>query len=467
MSESLLTVKQLSSFLDLHPNTIYKWKDQGKLPCVNINGKIRFEKAKIDEFIEKNKNKQTESSEPLPKLDISIQDHVRMFPKGGIGELKKKTRWNYGFGGVRLRKTKNGIEKFDIWINQNGKRKYKVVPNAQTREEAMTALESERRKAFANEYGLLQKPHVVKFSHLMDQYLENYAKINNRAWKRDRDCLKNMEAFFGDCYLKEITPFQIEKYKANRLNQGVKPNTVNRELSVLKRAFNLAIDWHMAGENPVRRVKFFQQPDPKERILSEREEQKLINASSEHLKPIIIAALNTGMRVAEILSLRWSQINLKKREIEVVKTKSGKKRVIPINPVLFEMFNRLERADEFVFLYHDPKTKKPRPVKSVKRSFTNSCRRAGIEAFTFHDTRHTFASRLVERGVDLITVKELLGHSSVRTTERYTHTHKEEKKRAVDVLVKEAVQAENLLTICESVKNAEIGKPFNLLITNN
>ena len=467
MTHSLLTVRELSSFLNLHPNTIYKWKDRGKIPCVNINGKIRFDKAEVDEFIEKNKSKQAESSELLPELDISNQDHVRMFPKGGIGELKKKTRWNYGFGGVRLRKTKNGIEKFDIWISQNGKRKYKVVPNARTREEAMIALESERRKTFANEYGLLQKPHIVKFSHLMDQYLENYAKINNRAWKRDRDCLKNMEAFFGECYLKEITPFQIEKYKAHRLHQGVKPSTVNRELSVLKRAFNLAIDWHMAEENPVRRVKFFQQPDPKERVLSEGEEQKLINASSEHLRPIIIAALNTGMRVAETLSLIWSQINLKKREIEVVKTKSGKKRVIPINDALLDMFNRLEKADDFVFLYHDPKTKKPRPVKSIKRSFTNACKRAGIKALTFHDLRHTFASRLVGRGIDLITVKELLGHSSVKTTERYTHTHKEEKKRAVDVLVKEDEKAENLLTICESAKVREYGEDFNLLITNN
>ncbi len=467
MSESLLTVKQLSSFLNLHPNTIYKWKGQGKIPYVNINGKIRFEKTEIDEFIEKNKSKQAELSELLPKLDISNQDHVRMFPKGGIGELKKKTRWNYGFGGVRLRKTKNGIERFDIWINQNGNRKYKVVLNARTREEAMIALESERRKAFANEYGLKQRPQVTKFFHLIEQYMENYAKVNNRAWKRDRDCMKNMEAFFGDCCLKDITPYQIEKYKAYRMRQGVKPNTVNRELSVLKRAFSLAIDWNMAEENPVRKVKFFRQPEPKERILSEEEEERLIYASSEHLKPIIIAALNTGMRLAEILSLKWNQINLQKREIEVIKTKSGKKRVISINDVLFEMLNILKREGDFVFLYLDPKTNEPRPIKSIKSSFTNACKRAGIKEFTFHDTRHTFASRLVGRGVDLITVKELLGHSSVKTTERYTHTHKEEKKRAVDVLVKETVKAENLLTICESAKNTEIGKSFNLLITNN
>lgn len=381
--------------------------------------------------------------------------------------MKKKARWNYGFGGVRIRKTKNGIEKFDIWINQSGKRKYKVVLNARTKEEALLALESERMKVLANEYGLKYVPQVVKFPHLVEQYLENYAKINNRAWKRDRDCMKNMEVFFGDCCLKDITPYQIEKYKAYRMRQGVKPNTVNRELSVLKRAFSLAIDWNMAQENPVRKVKFFRQPEPKERILSEEEEKRLIYASSEHLKPIIIAALNTGMRLGEILSLEWNQINLGKREIEVIKTKSGKNRVIPINDALFEMFSILKREDDFVFLYLDPKTNEPRPIKSIKRSFSNACKKAGIEAFTFHDTRHTFASRLVERGVDLITVKELLGHSSVKTTERYTHTHKEEKKRAVGVLVKDTVKAENLLTICESAKNTEIGKSFNLLITNN
>lgn len=131
------------------------------------------------------------------------------------------------------------------------------------------------------------------------------------------------------------------------------------------------------------------------------------------------------------------------------------------------MFNRLRRAGDFVFLYNDPKTNEPRPVKSIKSDFTGTCKRAGIKALTFHDLRHTFASRLIGRGVDLITVKELLGHSSVKTTERYTHTHKEEKKRAVDVLVKEAEKAENLLTIFESAKVREYGEEFKLLITNN
>jgi len=467
MNQSFLTVKQLSSFLHVHPKTIYRWTNNGKLPFSKINGLLRFKKEEIENWQERNKNNYVEPAFLLPKLEFPIDNYDKMLLKGRSALNKKSKRWNYGYGGVRLRKTKSGVEKYDIWIVQNGKRKYKVVQHARTREEALLALESERRRVFANEYGLSQKAKDVTFFNIAVQYLENYAKVNNRAWKRDKDCLKNMKAFFGNCCLKDITPFQIEKYKAHRLHQGVKPGTVNRELSVLKRVFNLAIDWNMAEENPVRRVKFFQQPEPKERILSEGEERKLISASSEHLRPIIITALNTGMRLGEILSLKWRQINLRKREIEVIKTKSGRKRVIPINDVLFEILNGLKREDEFVFIYRDSRTNRPRPVKSIRHSFTNACRRAEIKGLTFHDLRHTFASRLVEKGIDLITVKELLGHSSVKTTERYTHTLKKEKERAVETLIEKAAKAENLLTICKSSGNREFGKDYNLLISNN
>ena len=92
MTHSLLTVRELSSFLNLHPNTIYKWKDRGKIPCVNINGKIRFKKSKIDEFIEKNKSKQIEFSELLPKFDISLASYDKILLKRRT-ELKDQTKW--------------------------------------------------------------------------------------------------------------------------------------------------------------------------------------------------------------------------------------------------------------------------------------------------------------------------------------------------------------------------------------
>ncbi|UCC40359.1 MAG: tyrosine-type recombinase/integrase, partial [Candidatus Aminicenantes bacterium] len=120
--------------------------------------------------------------------------------------------------------------------------------------------------------------------------------------------------------------------------------------------------------------------------------------------------------------------------------------------------------DDFVFARLDESLPDPRYLSKVFGRIVN---RAGLKRIRLHDLRHTFASRLVERGVDLITVKELLGHSSVKTTERYTHTHREEKKRAVGTLVEKANKAENLLTICTTAEELKFGEALKLLIVNN
>jgi integrase len=202
--------------------------------------------------------------------------------------------------------------------------------------------------------------------------------------------------------------------------------------------FNLAIDWGYAKDNPVRRVKLFSEKDNlKERILTDDEEEKLLEASTSHLRPIILTALHTGMRRGEILGLKWHQVDLAKRIIRVEKTKSGKNRFIPISEFLMLELVKLKKENgtsQFVFL--NPRTRKP--MTDVKTSFNAATRRAGIYGLRFHDLRHTFASRLVEMGFDLITVKDLLGHNSVITTQRYTHANAEQKKKAVHALGQKA-----------------------------
>jgi integrase len=158
------------------------------------------------------------------------------------------------------------------------------------------------------------------------------------------------------------------------------------------------------------------------------------------------------MRKAEIANLRWDQVDLVNREIEVVRTKSGKKRIIPICEDLNQMLIVLKAKkgnSEFVFQYVDPKTGKRKHLRFFRRSFENACRRAKIKGFTFHDLRHTFASRLVRAGVDLITVKDMLGHYSVKTTERYTHSNREQKRKAVEILSKNkgGKKPENMLNL--------------------
>jgi integrase len=201
-------------------------------------------------------------------------------------------------------------------------------------------------------------------------------------------------------------------------------------------------------ENPANRVKLFSEKDNlQERLLTTEEEQKLLDACPRYLRPIVLTALHTGMRKGEILNLRWDQVDFDNREIKVENTKSGKPRSIPINDLLCATLrNEKRQTGNSPFVFPNPKTKKP--YVDVKKSFAEAVKDAKIPSLRFHDTRHTFASRLVAAGVDLITVKELLGHHSVRVTERYTHTNAEQKRNAVEGLAsgKTMVSVPNLST---------------------
>jgi integrase len=139
------------------------------------------------------------------------------------------------------------------------------------------------------------------------------------------------------------------------------------------------------------------------------------------------------MRRGEIFNLKWEHIDFSEKIILVKHTKSGKTREIPISDRLYQLLIGLSRSkgnSEYVF----PNPDTGRPYIDVKKSFKFSCKKAGISDLRFHDLRHTFASRLVKAGVDLITVRDLLGHFSVRVTQRYTHSCMDQKKRAIELL---------------------------------
>ncbi|MFX0209250.1 MAG: tyrosine-type recombinase/integrase [Candidatus Hodarchaeota archaeon] len=159
----------------------------------------------------------------------------------------------------------------------------------------------------------------------------------------------------------------------------------------------------------------------------------VLEVSPCNLRPILVVALNTGMRLGEILSLQWNQIDFRTRRIRVERTKSGRIRYIDINnQLLEELLNLKRRNGQCMYLFFNQRTGKP--LTTVKKAFKSACAIADIKGLRFHDLRHTFATRLVERGVDLITVKELLGHHSIVITQRYTHSNSEQKKKAVEAL---------------------------------
>ena len=202
----------------------------------------------------------------------------------------------------------------------------------------------------------------------------------------------------------------------------------------MRKIFNIALAWGYASSNPVRKVKLFSEKENiRERILMEDEEERLLAVSPPHLKFMIIVGLQTGMRKGEVFKLKWQNVDFDRRQISIKESKSNEERKIPINSVLFSLLDVLKSQDvQCEYVFANPAT--GMPYTDIKKSFCTACERAGIKDLRFHDLRHTFATRLVRRGVDLVIVKELMGHASIVTTQRYLHSQADVKFQAVESL---------------------------------
>jgi len=169
-----------------------------------------------------------------------------------------------------------------------------------------------------------------------------------------------------------------------------------------------------------------------ERILSDEEAERLIESSGESLRPVVIVALNTGMRKSEILDLKWKDVNFRHRFIYVERSKNYRSRKIPMNSAVYEELRKL-RLNRSKYVFTQKKSSKR--LRCVASAFTIACRKVGFEGLRFHDLRHTFATNLVINGIDLVTVKEILGHSDISMTVRYSHPSDRRKMEAVERLV--------------------------------
>ena len=179
-------------------------------------------------------------------------------------------------------------------------------------------------------------------------------------------------------------------------------------------------------------MKFFQEVNTGFRVLSPEEDSKLLANATPAIQDIVLYALNTGSRIGEIFSLRWKDVDLAGGLINVFSPKTQKTRIVPINSEVRRIleFWALGRKNEFVF--YNQKTGEP--FVDLSAGLELACNEAGIEGVTWHTLRHTFASRLLKRGVDIMTVKELLGHSTVTVTMLYTHSNLDSKVAAVGKL---------------------------------
>jgi integrase len=301
----------------------------------------------------------------------------------------------------------------DYYVKGVRKRK-KIGPSKQVAELALKDVEL---KIARGEYLGIYEDKKITLGQFAEDYLA-YAQANKAPMsvRRDLISLVPLTTAFPD-YLSAITTKAIEDYKARRL-ATVKPATVNKELALLKHMFTKGIEWGYVKQNPVKPVKLLKEPPGRLRYLSPEELTDLLDACASHLKPIVLIAVHTGMRRREILSLRWTDIDLRKRTITLTKTKNNERRMIPINDQVAGVLRALPRHLESPFVFCD---REGRPYDRVDNGFRRACTRAGIRDIRFHDLRHTFASHLIMRGANLRSVQELLGHKTGKMTVRYTH----------------------------------------------
>jgi len=294
--------------------------------------------------------------------------------------------------------------------------------------------------------------------------------LYTRNSKTSGQIVQRLRSAFSDFLslpLADITAWRVEKWRSHHKKQGMAAATINYYVSTLKGALSRAVEWGLIEEHDLRKVKQLKVDNSITNYLSKEQEQKLLEALeqrnndlisaresanhfrevrgyellpdftnqrfADHLYPIVILAMNTGMRRGEILQLRWSDINFPSSSLIVRggNAKSGKGRHIPLNDKAKQALVdwRTPQQSEWVF-----PGKNGNPITDFKKSWQNIVELTGLSNFRFHDLRHHFASKLVMAGVDLNTVRELLGHSDIKMTLRYAHLAPEHKASAVSLL---------------------------------
>lgn len=279
------------------------------------------------------------------------------------------------------------------------------------------------------------------FERLFSEYLDD-VRGELRGVQRIECAEVALHRYFAGRDMMTISRVDIAGYIKSRRKAGRANGTINREIDILSAAINYAIrNWEWPLPNPTRNMSL-KIPEGRLRWLTREEAQRLImsaDAGLNHcLGSFIRLALNTGMRLNEMLGLEWQRVDIEQRRLQLdgKHTKSGRRRFIPLNRYAVEALRerlafRAEHCPRSAWVFAWPDGRR---VTRLYEQFQTAKKRAGIDDFRIHDLRHTFASWLVSAGVPLTEVRDLLGHASVRETERYAHLAPNRLVQAVEQL---------------------------------
>jgi integrase len=312
----------------------------------------------------------------------------------------------------------------------------------------------------------------LTFKAFLEQHYQPWALEHQ---KRGKETVQRFRSVFADLLERKLTDFTVftmEKWRTEKLKQAKrpKPATVNSHLTMLKAALNKAVAWKLLAVPPLRDVRPLQTDKAgRIRFLTADEECRLRQAleardakrrerraqanqwrrergyheypmdTADHLTTIVLLTLNTGLRKGEVFNLQWSDLDLVGAQLTVRGdgAKSGQTRHVPLNQ---EALRVLTAWHALTVTHHGPvfpgrADSEDGRLDDIKKAWLPVVRAAKLTGFRFHDLRHSFASNLVMKGVDLNTVRELLGHADLKMTLRYAHLAPEHKAAAVAKLV--------------------------------
>ena len=264
------------------------------------------------------------------------------------------------------------------------------------------------------------------FADLVDRYIKTELKNYNAKEQAERKSkLLWWRDKLGVYSLADVTPPLIVECR-DSLAESRSPATVVRYLAALSIVFTVAInEWLWLEDNPAKKVKRPTEPDGRTRFLDDDERQRLLIAckesSSEWLYMCVILALSTGMRKAELMELKWQDVNLKEGYLILHKTKNGTKRRVPLSGLglsLLKEHAKIKRIDTPLLF---PSASNPKKPIDLRSAFLYAMDRAEVKGFHWHDLRHCTASYLAMNGASLNEIAEVLGHKTLSMVKRYAH----------------------------------------------
>lgn len=384
---------------------------------------------------------------------------------------------------MALWRTKDGVFKIRYYLNgRSGPKRQETL--GKITYAAAVRIHKERIAAAAS--GRVSHRRI-RFSDLAEEYLKTHgARISESGCKRAEEVIRlHLNPRFGSKYADALKPIDIDRYRQERLTEGAKPATVNREWNICKAILNKGEAWGVLERNPIRRgavsvfrvdnakLVFFEVGEWSQLITAFDDESRWVGhvdqsrrlgpvietpgkgqarrfgggrkgnsaASHEYLRrlrecvPAMKALLYTGSRLGEVLALRWEDVDWKRGVLTIRQQKTRKSKTVPISSGLQEVLEAVPKGSGSTVVFRRGNGAAIRKHE-LQRAFEVAKRIAGIRSeLTPHSIRHTFASWLAIAGRPLRTIQELLGHGDLRMTLRYAHLSPAHLREAVEVIV--------------------------------